>query len=302
MDRLDCDRMFVAVLETGSFARAAARLGTSAGQASKLVSRLETTLGVRLLSRTTRSLSATEIGQAYYERIQPLLAELDAIDVAVKNASGAASGRIRLTAPLSFGTGQLTEALLDFARAYPDIQLDVGFTDRIVSLVDEGFDAAVRVGRPVDSSLIVRKLCDARVVLAAAPAYLAEHGTPLRPEDLAGHECIIDTNFREPLNWHFRAAGQTLVVTVAGRLHFSNAEACLTAAEHGLGIARLPSFVAGPSLAAGRTVPLLLAYEDDPFGIFTVYPPGRHLARKVRVLIDFLVARYRDGPPWDQGW
>src|SRR5690606_22147204 len=134
--------------------------------------------------------------------------------------------------------------------------------------------------------------------LAAAPDYLAAHGTPQHPEELAKHECIIDTNFREPLSWQFRAGDATLAVAVAGRLHFSNAEACLTAAERGLGIARLPSFVAGPSFAAGRTVPLLPAYEDAPFGIFTVYPPGRHLALKVRVLIDFLVARYRDGPPW----
>lgn len=304
MERLDCDRMFVAVMETGSFAKAAARAGTSAGQASKLVSRLEAELGVRLLSRTTRALSPTEVGQAYFERIKVLLGDLDALDEQIKNRSGEAAGKLRLTVPVSFGETQLAAALIDFARLYPGIELDVSLSDRVTDLVDEGFDAAVRIGAPSDSSLIARRLCSARVVLAASPAYLARHGEPLAPHDLAGHQCVLDTNFREPLVWRFLEPGTRLPlsVKVSGRLRFSSAGACLAAAECGLGVARVPSFMAGPRFLAGRLKPLLPAFEDAPLGIHVIYPPGRHLAGKLRALVDFLAARFHGEPHWDRGW
>ena len=304
MDRLDCDRMFVAVLDTGSFARAAERLGTSSGQASKLVSKLESDLGVRLLHRTTRALSPTEVGQAYYERMKALLEEFDALDASVRNASGMASGRLRLSVPVSFGTMQLAPLLIDFARAFPDIQLDISFSDRVVNIVDEGFDAAVRVGNPADTSLMARKLCDMRVVVGASPDYLSREGEPSTPADLARHACIIDSNFRDPLIWRFRDPGssEVMAVPVAGRLRFSNAEACFAAAEAGLGIAAGPSFIAGPRFRAGRLKPLLGTFEDRPLAVNVVYPPGRHLALKVRVLVDFLVLQFHSAPPWDRGW
>jgi DNA-binding transcriptional LysR family regulator len=303
MERLDCDRMFVAVLETGSFARAARNLGTSAGQASKLVSKLEADLGVQLLHRTTRALSPTEIGQAYFERIRILLEDFAALDASVRDTSKAATGRLRLSLPVSFGTAQLAPVLIDFARAFPDIQLDVSFADRLVSLVDEGFDVAVRVGNPGDSSLIARRLCDMRIVVLAAPAYLLTHGEPAEPAALADRDCIIDTNFREPFTWKFRSqSGSAITVPVTGRLRFSNGEACLAAAVAGLGIARVPSFLAGPCFRTSAVRPLLQAYEDRSYGVYAVYPPGRHLAVKVRVLVDFLVSRLRGKPDWDQGW
>lgn len=298
MNRLDCDRMFVAVMETGSFAAAAARLHTSSGQASKLVSRLEADLGVRLLNRTTRAVSATEVGQAYYERLRSILDEMDDLDQSVRSASRAPRGRLRLTAPLTFGTVQLAPALNDFARRYPDISLDVQFSDRVVNLVDEGFDAAVRVVRPVDSSLIARRLCDVRIVVVASAAYLDQRGRPEVPGDLGRHDCIIDTNFRDPNQWRFRDADGPVSVGVAGRLRYSNAQACLSAAETGLGIAFVPDFVAATSIAAGRVEMLLSAFEDAPYGVFALYPPGRHLAVKVRVLVDFLADRYRGMVDW----
>lgn len=297
MDRLDCDRMFVAVLETGSFTAAAARLGTSSGQASKLVSRLEAELGVRLLNRTTRAVAATEAGQAYFERVRVLLDEFDGLDLAIRNISDAPRGRLRLTAPVSFGTRTLVPALNAFAALYPEIALDVSFTDRLVDLVDEGFDLAVRVGRPVDSSLVARRLCGARVLPVAAPGYLAAHGRPAAPDELARHACILDTNFRDPGRWPFRdAAGAAVSVEVSGRLRYSNTEACLAAAEAGLGIAYVPSFVAEPAIAAGRVERLLDRYETEPFAVFALYPHSRHLAAKVRVLVDFLAERFRDAP------
>ena len=297
MDRLDCDRMFVAVMETGSFAAAALRLRTSSGQASKLVSRLEADLGVRLLNRTTRAISPTEVGQAYYDRLRGILDEFDSLDALVKSSSASPRGRLKLTAPLTFGIVQLVPALNDFAAAYPEIELDVSFTDRVVNLVDEGFDAAIRAGHVADSTLIARKLCDMHTIVVASPDYLAQHGEPTHPSDLTQHACIIDTNFRDPLIWRFSVGGHSLPVPLNGRLRYSNAEACLQAAEAGLGIAHLPDFVAGPSLAAGRTRALLSDYTEAPGGIFALYPPGRHLAAKVRVLVDFLAARYHT-PDW----
>ena len=304
MDRLDCDRMFIAVLDTGSFAAAAQRLGVSSGQASKLVSKLEAELGVQLLKRTTRALSPTEAGQAYHEGIKTLLDEFDALDASVRNTSGAPAGRLRITAPVSFGSTQLAPALLDFAAAFPDIHLDVSFSDRIVNLVDEGFDLAVRVGKPNDTSLIARRLCDARIVLVAAPDYVDRRGTPKHPDDLAAHDLIIDSNFRDPGHWHFGAVdtGGPLLVAVAGRLRFSNGNACLGAAERGMGIAYVPTFIAGASIREGRIITLLGPFEATPMGVFAMYPPAKHLALKVRSLIDFLSHRFRGQPDWDAGW
>lgn len=303
MDRLECDRMFVAVMETGSFTGAAGKLGTSSGQASKLVSRLEADLGVRLLNRTTRAVSPTEAGQAYFERIRGLLEEFDNLDLSVRDIAAEPRGRVRLTAPLTFGALELAPTLNAFAARYPEIGLDVRFTDRIVNLVDEGFDLAVRVGQPADSSLIVRKLCDVRIVLVGADFYLRERGEPSEPQDLANHACIIDTNFREPGRWPFRGPdGAPMAVPVAGRLRYSNAEACLHAAEAGLGLAYVPSFVAGPAIAPGRVRRLLSAFEAEPYAVHMLYPHSRHLAAKVRVLVDFLAETYREAPRWEEGW
>lgn len=302
MDRLDCDRMFVAVMETGAFSRAAARLKTSAGQASKLIGKLEADLGVQLLNRTTRALSPTEVGRAYFDRIKGLLDEFDDLEASVRTVSGEARGKLTLSVPVSFGTAQLAPVLVAFARAYPLIALDVSFSDRVVNLIDEGFDAAVRVGTLNDLSLIGRKLCENRIVTVASPAYLEARGEPTDPSELASHDCIIDTNLREPFVWRFRAAegNDPLRVPVAGRLRFSNGEACVAAAEAGLGLAHMPSFIAGPRIRAGALKPVLRDFDILTSGVHIVYPPARHLALKVRVLVDFLAQRFRGKPPWDQ--
>jgi len=303
MNRLECDRMFLAVMEAGSFTGAAEKLGTSSGQASKLLSGLESDLGVRLLNRTTRSVSPTEAGRAYYDRLKPLVDELETLDLDIRNISQSPRGRLRLTAPLTFGTLEMAPALNEFARRYPEIELDVSFSDRVVNVVDEGFDLAIRVGRPGDSSLIIRKLCAVRIVVVAAPAYLDAHGAPDVPSDLAHHTCIIDTNFREPNRWPFRTPeGDVEMVNVSGRIRYSNAEACLQAAALGLGLACVPAFVAGDALRSGRVTRLLSSFETEPYDVHVLYPHNRHLAAKVRLLVDFLVERYRQTPHWEQGW
>ena len=303
MQRLECERMFVAVMETGSFAKAAARLGTGSAQASKLVSRLESDLGVRLLNRTTRSLSPTEVGQAYLERIKLVLEELDALDEAVKNRSGTPSGRLRLTVPMSFGTTQLALAFIDFATRFPDIDLDVSFSDRVVNLVDEGFDASVRIGTPADTSLIARKLCSARIVLTASAEYLSRRNPPETPADLAGHDCIIDTNFRDPLVWHFRVTKSANHDRQSRRSPPLLECRCLPVGRRSRAGNRPGAQFHGGSKNSGWSLkPLLLSFEDQPLGIYVLYPPNRHLATKVRVFVDFLVQRFQGEPAWDQGW
>lgn len=295
--------MFLAVIETGSFTAAAEKLGTRSGQASKLISRLETELGVRLLNRTTRSVAPTEAGRAYFDRLKPLVDELDTLDLDIRNISKSPRGRLRLTAPLTFGSLELAPALNAFAGLYPDIELDVSFSDRVVNVVDEGFDLAVRVGRPGDSSLIIRRLCAVRIVVVGAPSYLEQHDAPASPADLGQHACIIDTNFREPNRWPFKGeTGEVEMVSVDGRIRYSNAEACVQAAELGLGFACVPAFVAGEALRSGRLIRLLPSFEPDPYDVHVLYPHSRHLAAKVRLLVDFLSERYRQTPHWERGW
>lgn len=294
MDRLACDRMFVAVMELGSFAAGARYLGTSPGQASKLVSRLENVLGVRLLNRTTRALSATEEGRVYFERIRILLRDIDELDASLSTAFGTLTGLLRITVPTTFGVTQLIPLLNEFARRNHQIELDVAFSDRVVSLVDEGFDAAVRVGKPLDSSMIARRLCDVHIVAVASPAYLKARGVPRLPEHLTEHQCIIDTNLKEPFVWRFRMpTGEITPIPVTGRLRYSNATACLAAAEAGLGIACVPSFIAEASIGSGSVQPLLNDFTDEPYGVYVIYPPGRHLATKVRTFITFLTESFR---------
>ena len=288
MERLDCDRMFVAVIETGSFTAAAQRCGTSHGQASKLISRLESELGVNLLRRSTRSLTPTEVGLA-----RQLLVDYDALNDAVRNSANAPSGLLRISAPVTFGVSQLAPHLVEFARRYPDIELDVSFSDRLVNVVDEGFDLALRIGSLSDSSLIARRLCPIRSVVVAAQSYLERHGEPVHWSELEQHALIVDTNFRDPWHWPFRDTQQQMhLQPVRGRIKFSNAEACMEAACAGLGIARVPMFIAEKALNAQRVVPILAPFEAPPLALYAVYPPARYLAQKARVLIDFLAATY----------
>lgn len=289
MDRLGPERMFLTVVETGSFAAAAVRLGTGSGQASKLVARLEADLGVKLLNRTTRALALTEAGESYAERLRTLIEGLDDLETEVQNSAVSLRGLIRLTAPLTFGTIRLAPVLVQFAKAYPDIGLEVHFSDRLVNLVEEGFDAAIRVGQPTDEALTGRKIGVAHMVTVASPGYLTAFGRPMVPADLTAHTCIIDLNRRDAYRWRFSDAK----VAVTGRLLFSNATACLAAAEADLGIAMLPDFVAEVSVHERRVVPILEEFTNPPLGIHVLYPSGRHLPTKLRVMIDYMVQHLR---------
>src|SRR3954471_16291451 len=208
MDRFDEINAFAAVADARSFTQAARRLGVSSAQVSKLVARLENRLGARLLNRTTRDVSLTDTGRAYLERARALLEDFETLEGSVRDQGGP-RGLLKVSAPVSFGATQLTPALLDFAAAYPEVSLDVSSTDRMVNLVEEGFDVAVRIGQLPDSSLIARKLAAVRIVTCAAPAYLQRAGVPLQPQDLSRHEAIIDTNARDPFVWSYGVGGET---------------------------------------------------------------------------------------------
>jgi DNA-binding transcriptional LysR family regulator len=301
MDRIEEIRAFVAVADGLSFAQAARRLGISTAQMSKLVARLEDRHGTRLLNRTTRDVSLTDAGRAYLAGARELLDLFDQLESSVNDAGGP-RGLLRLSVPVSFGAVEIGPALLDFAAAHAAVGLEVFFSDRAVKLVEEGFDAAVRIGNLADSTLVARRLSMSRIVTCAAPAYLDRHGAPRVPEDLAGHEMIIDLNPADPFVFSFGHGAARRTVRVDGRLRFAGAQACLAAARAGLGITRAPAFAAVDDLRAGRLRPLLCEFEPDPVPIHAVYPQTRHLAAKVRAFVDFLAARFAGEPAWHQGW
>jgi DNA-binding transcriptional LysR family regulator len=301
MDRFDEINAFTAVADARSFTQGARRLGVSGAQVSKLVARLENRLGARLLNRTTRDVSLTDTGRAYLERARQVLEDFESLESSVRDQSGP-RGLLKISAPVSFGASQLTPALLEFAAAYPDVALDVSSTDRIVNLVEEGFDVAVRIGALSDSSLVARRLAPVRMVTCASPEYLARAGAPLTLDELGKHEAILDANLADPLVWRFGGYGDYRDIRVHGRLKFSGADACVAAAVAGFGITRTPAFAAADDLRNGRLVPVLCNFEPELIHVHAVYPHARHLAAKVRAFVDFLAKRYAGEPEWHQGW
>ena len=300
MTRFDFLQAFVRVAETGSFSEAARRLGLSKSMISRQVSSLETELGVRLLHRTTRSLSPTEAGRAYLERCQRILADLDEANQLVSQLQTTPRGRLRVSAPLSFGIGHLSSALPGFLERYPEIELDMNMTDRHVDLVEEGWDVAVRIGRLADSSLICRRLAPIRRLAAAAPSYLERQGTPLAPQDLEGHDCLTHGNMVS-FEWRFVSSeNQPLPVAVHGRFHADNGDVLRDMAVAGVGIVMLPTFFLGDDIRAGRLVPLLGAYIPLDVSLNAVYPHGRHLSPKVRAFVDYLAECFGPEPYWDR--
>ena len=299
--RFDNLQAFVRVAETGSFSEAARRLGLSKSMVSRQVSALEADLGVRLLHRTTRSLSPTEAGRAYLERCQRILADLDEANLLVSRLQTVPRGSLRVTAPLSFGIGHLAVALPGFLERYPEIELDMNMTDRHVDLVDEGWDVAVRIGRLADSSLIARRLAPIRRVVCAAPAYLDRCGVPRVPADLAGHDCLSHSAVN-PWEWRFTAPdGQMLPVEIRGRFHADNGDVLRVMALAGQGLAFLPTFFVGDDIRAGRLVPVLEDFVPLDVALHAVYPHNRHLSPKVRAFVDYLAETFGPAPYWDQG-
>jgi len=299
VDRLSAIQVFAQVVESGSFAKAAERLALSASAASRHVAELEAHLQTRLLNRTTRRVTLTEPGRAFYERAVQLLADLAEAEQEAARAAVVPRGTIRLTTSVNFGVRQVAPAIADFMARHREVAFDVSISERIVDLVEEGFDLAVRIGSPGSENLVARKLGETRLVLCAAPAYLAAHGTPEAPEDLASHDCFT-YEYLAPRNvWRFRdASGAERAVRVAGRLHSNNGDLLAEAAARGAGIAFEPAFIVGPEVRAGRLVRLLEDFVPPPLPIYAVYPSRRHLSAKVRLFVEFLAERFALAPDW----
>jgi len=295
MDRLSAMRAFAAVAESGSFSAAARQLRVSKSLVSRQVAELEAALGVRLLQRTTRSLSLTEAGRGYQHSILPVLAQIDEAEASLGQLQAAPRGKLRISAPMSFGIQHLAPALPDFLARYPEIDLAIEMNDRVVDLLEEGFDLALRIGRLAPSRLIARKLAPMRRVIAASPDYLARFGMPERPEDLRAHHCLCYSNRGLEEEWRFRG-GQS--VEVRGRVHANNGDLLRGMALSGLGIVDLPIFLVAGDLKAGALVPLLEDFLTQEGALYAVYPETRFLPPKIRVFIDYLAARWGEAPNW----
>jgi DNA-binding transcriptional LysR family regulator len=289
---------FVRVAETGSFARAAERMGLSKPVLSRRVARLEQQLGARLLTRTARGAQPTDIGEAYYARAANILAELEAAEEVVAEAVTQIAGPIRLTAPLTFGVQHLAAALADFAREHPRVELDAEFEDRTVDLAAGGYDLAVRIGNLADSSLIARRIAPVRKVLVGSREYLDRRGRPGRPSDLAAHAALLYAHEQ----WRFRVNGRWETVRVSPVMRSNNGDMLRTAAEAGLGLCLLPSFIASPGLESGRLEVLLRDFPVEEGALHAVMPPGRATTARVRALVEFLVRRFGPEPAWDPCW
>ncbi len=296
---LDDLKAFVEVVESGGFNRAASRMGISKSIVSRRISRMEADLGVRLLSRTTRGISPTEAGLEFKARGERVLADLDAAREAVAQQGGSVVGRLRLTAPLSFGVRYVAPVLADLAQQHPKLELDVSYSDRLTDLIAERFDVAIRIGALKDSSLIARRVSSVRPVLVASPDYLARKGRPRTPAELAGHDCLIYTGSTVG-DWQFRSGKRSVTFRPEGRLHSDSGDANLQWAIAGLGITEVPSFLAADAIEDGKLEPILLDHVAIEFGIYAIRPPGAYVPGKVRVLIDTLVERFGTEPDWDR--
>ena len=298
-DRAGQMAVFAAVVEHGGLSRAARAVGLSPSAVSKLIGRLEDRLGVRLLRRTTRKVAPTAEGRLFYERARELLDELDAAEELVGAGRLRPRGTLRVTLSHGFGMRRIVPLVPEFSVLHPEIELQLAFADRCLDLVAEGIDLAIRLGPLRDETLIARRLTDHGRIVCAAPAYLARHGAPAVPADLARHNCVLFDQPEHLNHWPFRTpAGQVERIRVRGNFRSDNGDALIELLLAGLGIARAADFAALPLLAAGRLVPLLANFAvDDRTPIHAVYPQRRHLPAKVRVFIDFLVERLQGAAP-----
>ncbi|WP_315838117.1 LysR family transcriptional regulator [Bradyrhizobium prioriisuperbiae] len=292
MDKLEGLRAFVKVVELGSFSEAGRTLRLSRSVVSKYIGELEHQLGVQLLNRTTRHVSATENGQAYFERVIGVLSDLDAADQAVTDLQATPRGLLRVNAPMSFGTLQLGPAIADFMALYPELRIQLTLSDEQVDPVQDGLDVTLRIAELEASSLIARKIMPIDRVICASPDYLQSHGVPKHPAELRDHTCLTYGYLSTGNQWKLSGRDGDHWIQPSWTLCVNNAEVLRDAAIKGRGIALLPTFIAGEALGQERLRTLLTNYHAPPLTLYAIYPPTRHLALKVRLFIDFLVERF----------
>jgi DNA-binding transcriptional LysR family regulator len=298
MSKIQQMSSFVAVVEAGSFVGAADTSGASKAAVSRHIAELEQRLGIRLLHRTTRRLSLTDEGRIFFERTKELLEAIEEAESQVTQRAGEARGLIRVNAPLSFGALHLAPLWGPFADANPRVSLDITLSDRLVDLVEEGYDLAIRISAIPDSTLVTRKLAATRMVLCASPAYLQKHGTPAHPRELADHAVVSYSYWSTRDEWHFTGPEGPVNVRIAARIHSNNGDTCRRAALAHQGLILQPDFIVGEDLRRGELVEVMPTYSSIEVGIYAVYPSRKNLPLKTRRLIDFLADALR-APSWN---
>jgi DNA-binding transcriptional LysR family regulator len=294
MDKYQEMRVFAAVADAGSFVAAADALEMSKAAVSRYVSELEQRLGVRLMHRTTRRLSLTQEGEVFLARSREILASIDDSEREISTHSESASGLLKLSAPVSFGMKHLAPLWSEFLQAHPGVSLDLQLADRVIDLVDEGFDVAVRIARLPDSSLVSRKLASTQLVLCASTKYLKARGVPKHPKDLAEHDILAYSLLAMGDQWQFTGPKGHASVKVRPRMWTNNGDSCIAAAVRGAGIVLQPTFLVADELASGQLVRVLPKFRSIELGIYAVYPTRKFVLPKVRVLLEFLSAKLKD--------
>ena len=300
MDEFSAIPVFVAVIENGGFSAASRALGVSKSAVSKRINQLESHLGVRLLHRTTRKLSLTEAGERYYEHAAEALRAAGKAEDAVTELQGEPQGKLKISSPMSFGRLHVAPLIPKFLQRYPKLQIDLLMDDRNIDLVAGGFDIAIRSGDMPDSKLIARKLTPLRQVLCASPGYINRYGMPITPVELSERNCILFSYSGDLNEWTLNKNDQPETVLVSGNYRVNNSEALLEALREGIGIGRLPTFVAGPDLKAGRLLRILESYQIPDHIFYAVFPERQYLPAKVRAFLDFAIEYFGgDDPYWD---
>lgn len=288
MDLLDCMKLFAEVAREESFTLGAKRLNTSTRVASAAVKSLESRLGARLMNRTTRKVRLTDAGKAYLERCQQILLDLDELESSVQETQSVLAGPIRITAPTAFGSLFLSPALGQFLTDNNQVSVELSLSDRRVSIVEEGYDIAIRLGTLQDSGLMYRRLSAMPFVTCASPQYLAKHGVPVHPSALSTHECILSTTLDTPHTWRFSDNGHDFNVSVKGRFRANAPLPVAQLAKSGFGIAQVPAYMVKEALTGGELVRVLREYERTDFGVFALYPANRFLSARIQALLDYM--------------
>jgi DNA-binding transcriptional LysR family regulator len=291
MDKLAAMQAFTKVVSLGSYAEAGRQLGLTRSAVSKGVMELEQILGARLLDRTTRRVSGTEAGLAYFERCVDIIAQIEETELQVSRLHDEPRGVLKVNAPMSFGALHLGEAVAAFMANYPDLKIELTLSDRFIDPFEEGVDITVRIAMLQDSSLIARKLAPAYLKLVASPEYIARYGAPETANDLANHRCLSFGHSTVLQKWQLTKNGEQLSVSIGSTLCSNNGDVLRTAAIAGQGITKLPTFLIGPDIKAGRLAIVLPEYPLTELGVFALYAPNRYLAAKVRLFIDFLICQ-----------
>ncbi len=299
MGQLEDMNMFIRVVDAGGISRAAEQLGLAKSAVSRRLVDLESRLGVRLINRTTRTSSLTEIGRTYYERAIKVVDDVSELNAITADSSTSLQGTINLAAPLSFGLSHLSSAIDSFVKQHPELTINIDFSDRQVDLVEEGLDLAFRIGELKDSSLIARKISPIKLILCASPDYLKEHGTPETPDDLKNHK-LLHYNISGTSTWKLSdEKGKQYSINVSAKIIANNGNFLRDMAIAGHGIVSSPTFISWKAIATGDLVPVLSDYKLPQPNAYAVYPQTRYLSQRTRMLIDFLVERFGDNPYWD---